>query len=294
MLDIRTIARTLGGDVTGRDQCIAPGPGHSQNDRSLSIGIRPNGGFLVFSHAGDDWKACLSYIRTKLGWADDNKHAHDPIGDDHVVDQEHRKKFALKIWNEAIDPRGTLVEKYLREYRGLTLPDSVANSAIRFHAGLRYKTDSDPIGKYLPCMVCLMRNVKTDEPTAIHRTFLDRYTGKKIDRRMLGVAKGAAIKLDPEPSAKLTIGEGVETTLAAREAGFTPGWASGSAYAVGPFPILRRVRELTLLLENDPTSEKFVRVCVNRYRDAGRTAHVVVSQVGSDFNDAWKAMHHGY
>jgi hypothetical protein len=34
--DLRSLARALGGEVVGR-QVLAPGPGHSRRDRSLSI-----------------------------------------------------------------------------------------------------------------------------------------------------------------------------------------------------------------------------------------------------------------
>ena len=71
---------------------------------------------------------------------------------------------------------------------------------------------------------------------------------------MLGIAKGAAVELDAESSATLTVGEGIETVLAARAAGFTPAWALGSSGAVRAFPVLQNVRELTILQENDPTT----------------------------------------
>jgi hypothetical protein len=37
-MDLKTIARALGGEVNGR-QVLAPGPGHSPKDRSLAIRI---------------------------------------------------------------------------------------------------------------------------------------------------------------------------------------------------------------------------------------------------------------
>ena len=40
-LDPRAVARALGGSVSGR-HIIAPGPGHSRADRSLSIEIDPS------------------------------------------------------------------------------------------------------------------------------------------------------------------------------------------------------------------------------------------------------------
>jgi hypothetical protein len=68
MLDLRTIADALGGEVTGR-QVLAPGPGHSGKDRSLSIKLSDQapGGFLVHSFSDDDPIRCRDYVRQKLG-----------------------------------------------------------------------------------------------------------------------------------------------------------------------------------------------------------------------------------
>ncbi|UPJ29274.1 toprim domain-containing protein [Bradyrhizobium sp. CW1] len=285
--DIRYIAHVLGGDVTGRNKCNVPGPGHSKQDRSLSIALKSSapGGFVVFSHAGDGWKECRDYVGSMLGLADDWRHDHSRsrasvTSDDH----ERKKKLALKIWSEARDPRGTIVERYLREHRGLILPDGVAGSAIRYHAGLYFDADTRHCG-----MVCLLRDILSNEPCGIHRTFLNQQTGEKIDRKMLGIAKGAAIKLDAEASTTLTIGEGVETALAARDAGFAPAWALGSSGAVRHFPVLPHLRELTILQENDATSRRDVKSCARSYLQRGRAVNLVEPTVGNDFNDCWKA-----
>ena len=62
------IAAALGGDISG-GEVLAPGPGHSAGDRSLSV--KPDAaaldGFLVRSFAGDDQIACRDYVREKLG-----------------------------------------------------------------------------------------------------------------------------------------------------------------------------------------------------------------------------------
>lgn len=289
--DIRQIARIMGGDVVGHGQCNVPGPNHSRKDRSLSIRLTPDGRLKVHSWTNDGWQECRDYVASKLGWAGDWKPDPNRAVPDMNGDEQGRRQFALKIWADSIDPRGTLAERYLCEHRGLSLPDGVANSVIRFHHGLSYRTDDDQIGKYLPCMVCLLRDIKSNEPTGIHRTFLDRYSGEKIDRRMLGIAKGAAIKLDGVSTTSLTIGEGVETVLAAREAGFVPAWALGSSKAVKFFPVLSNVGELTLLLENDPTSRSDVKACAQRYLKAERRVTVIEPNIGSDFNDCWRARH---
>jgi KaiC/GvpD/RAD55 family RecA-like ATPase len=66
--DLPSLARTLGGEVNG-DQVLAPGPGHSSKDRSLSV--KPDhtapDGFVVHSFAGDDPLACKDHVRQKAG-----------------------------------------------------------------------------------------------------------------------------------------------------------------------------------------------------------------------------------
>lgn len=67
-LDLASIARALGGEING-GQVLAPGPGHSEKDRSLAIKLAPQlaEGFVVHSHAGDDAMACKDYVRSKVG-----------------------------------------------------------------------------------------------------------------------------------------------------------------------------------------------------------------------------------
>ncbi|EYD74086.1 hypothetical protein Rumeso_04339 [Rubellimicrobium mesophilum DSM 19309] len=68
-LNLRSMAEALGGDVAGPNSILAPGPGHSPKDRSLSVKLTSKGpdGFTVYSHAGDDWKDCRDYVKEKLG-----------------------------------------------------------------------------------------------------------------------------------------------------------------------------------------------------------------------------------
>ena len=68
MFDLKELARLLDGDVSG-SQVVAPGPGHSRKDRSLSVRLSPSApdGFIVFSHAGDDWRESRDYVRERMG-----------------------------------------------------------------------------------------------------------------------------------------------------------------------------------------------------------------------------------
>ena len=151
---------------------------------------------------------------------------------------------ALRIWGEALDARGTLAETYLFG-RGLELDDR-AREAVRFHPALRFDNGT------APAMVALLRDLRSDEPCGVHRTFLDR-DGRKLERRMLGRARGAAVKLDPDDAVTLglVVGEGIETCLAARQLGYRPCWALGSAQAIAKLPVLGGIEGLTMLGEND-------------------------------------------
>jgi len=66
--NLQTLAHALGGEVNN-GQVLAPGPGHSAADRSLSIKIDDNApdGFLVHSFSTDDPITCRDYVREKLG-----------------------------------------------------------------------------------------------------------------------------------------------------------------------------------------------------------------------------------
>lgn len=282
------LAERLGGDVVGRDSVNVPGPGHSCHDRSLSIKIDPNApeGFVVYSHAGDDFLLCRDYVRKQLGLLR-NAHA---VGRSTregpsvpALLRQRRIAIAMRFWEQSVSPINSIADYYLREFRGLVLPEDVAGNVMRLHPSLKYDDSTR-----LPAMVCLMRDIVTGEPCGVHRTFLDPQTGAKVCRKMLGVAKGAAIKFD-DFQGPLTIGEGIETVLSARAAGYGPAWAVGSSSGVKEFPLLARVSVLTVLAEDDEASKRAVDKCTGNYLRAGKPVTVVSTLIGQDFNDTWKA-----
>jgi putative DNA primase/helicase len=60
-------AELLGGEVRG-DGVLCPGPGHSADDRSLSVKPSKDDpeGFITHSFSGNDWKSCRAHVRKKL------------------------------------------------------------------------------------------------------------------------------------------------------------------------------------------------------------------------------------
>lgn len=293
MMDLHGIASTLGGDVVGR-QVLAPGPGHSRQDRSLAIVPSPRapGGFLVHSHCGDDWKECRDHVCELLGIAPPERRrkptreevaqrrdANASAAEAAAAETAKRTSWALGIWAKSVDPRGRIVETYLAS-RALPLGEDLARTVLRFHGSLRYG-EARHAG-----MVALMRDILTDEPCGIHRTFLTP-DGRKIDRRMLGRAKGAAIKLDSLDGPTLTIGEGIETAMSGRLFGFAPAWALGSADAIAYFPVLPGIARLTILGETDDSgaNAKVVKTCARRWMAADREVVLVQPRIAGDMND---------
>jgi hypothetical protein len=181
--------------------------------------------------------------------------------------------YARSVWNAGVDPSGTPVERYLAG-RGLKLDDDVSGSVLRWHPGIS-------------AMIALFRNIETDTPQAISRTFLDG-EARKIARKFLGPVAFAAIKLDADEEVLggIHIGEGVETCMAARQIGLRPVWALGSAGAISGFSVLPGIGALNLLREHDDANARAAIACGTRWKDAGREVFDVWANAGNDVNDA--------
>jgi hypothetical protein len=199
-----------------------------------------------------------------------------------------KQTLALDILHEARDPRRTIVERYLNEERGLALPDEIAGAVIRFHARCPWTDESGGLIR-VPAMVAAMRCIHTDKLVAIHRTRLTP-DGKKVSRLTLGPVSGAAIKLDADENVTLglVLAEGLETALSARQFGYAPVWAAGSAGAISKFPVLNGVEGLTLAAEDDSggANARAIGHCGRQWRAAGREVIVLASGIGGDLNNA--------
>jgi len=176
------------------------------------------------------------------------------------TDQRHKQMLALRLWNEAVDPRGTIVEAYLKG-RGLVLPPSAAVSLVRYHP--RCTKGSD----VAPALIALMRNPVTFEPQAINRLFLleDPITGfvSKSSGMMLGGSGAMMITSrfdtfwdDLSFCPKLYVCEGLETGLALHMSGRKPVWALGSANAIRTLPVLFAVGHLVICADYDPVDAR--------------------------------------
>jgi len=302
--DLRAIAQALGGEVSG-GQVRAPGPGHSERDRSLSVRFDPRApeGFMVHSFADDDPIRCRDHVRERLGlpgWrpgdeiarrihpsqrkqfdqrAADREAEYRPRTEDDLF----RIKRAAELWRSAKDPRGTAAQDYLRS-RALKLPDELAYSVLRYHPRCPWRTEDTGLIQ-VPALIAAFRSLDDDTITGVHRIRLDQpQSWPKTERRMLGVIHRAAVKLDP-CGRDLIIGEGVETCMAARQLGHRPAWALGSVGAISFFPVIDSVKRLLILGETGKPSEEAIGLCGRRWQRACRRVQVIMPDIGSDIND---------
>lgn len=292
MIALASLAQALGGQVDSGRGCVrAPGPGHSRLDRSLSVWLDRDDrdGFRVESFANDDWRDCRDHVRSRLGLSVQlPQRAAEPATTAAPLTDPERTRRALAMWNAAHDPRGTLVEAYLRS-RGLVLPEEAAGGAIRFHP------DCPFAGTRTPAMVALVRNVRTDAPQAVHRTALDR-AGRKVevngrDRLAYGPTAGGAVKLTPDEAVTvvLGVGEGIETTLSLRaiyEYGASPVWALISAGGIERLPVLPGIEALWIAVDHDEAGTRASRSCADRWSAMGMETFLVRPRAcRTDLND---------
>jgi hypothetical protein len=181
---------------------------------------------------------------------------------------------------------GSLVARYLRETRGLTL--AVIPCALRQHPCLWYY----PTKTLAPGMVALVSD-HTGRRVALHRTFLDERTGDKAfgdhSRLALGSCRGASVHLLPgDANGRLLLAEGIETALAAAEMA-TPGytvWATLNTSGLMGLVVPDRFRHVLIAGDHDNAGGKAADTLATRLRRHGFSVRVALPRTpGWDWNN---------
>jgi DNA polymerase len=193
---------------------------------------------------------------------------------------------ALTLWHAAGPLLTSLGARYLGETRAIDvgkLPADIHES-LRFHPRCPFGADT------APCILALMRDPLSDTPVGIHRIALQTVDGKvaKLDRKALG--QMGVVKLWPA-NGTLTVGEGIETVLAAatrlpHAMPLIPAWSAVSSGGLAKLPLIPGVRSLILLVDNDLEGLAAAAKLEQRWLAGGRAvAQLLPDRPGTDFND---------
>lgn len=288
---ISDIVRALGGPEPKGGRCAAWYRG-GDNPTALSLddgkgvwydharGIGGGELALIETVRDCDRSGAIDWLREYHGGAVPPIRGTNPTAPPKPADDRDRIARALAIWTEAVPTGGTIAARYLSS-RGLDPGDDLSH-CLRLHPRCPFGGDRQP------CMVGLMRDVRTDEPVGVHRTALTP-DGRKLARKMMGRAKGAAVKLTPDAEVTMGLGiaEGIETALSVMQSGWGPVWALLSAGGVERFPVLDGVEALTVWADNDDAGLSAARACAARWKAAGIEATVRRPKAeGFDYADA--------
>jgi len=167
------IVQRLGGRWQG-GYAMVRCPSHA--DRTPSLSIRQGQrSILVHCFAGCDGAHVMQAIARTLG-------GRVPISSYLPVPANDHCAPFRRIWEEAGPIDGTLGERYLADVRGIRFrpPD------VRFHA--RCPKGKGHALQFLPAL--LVGVFRSGNLIAIQRLFLDRHTGERTARMMLGNSRG--------------------------------------------------------------------------------------------------------
>lgn len=286
MQTLNGIAKAYGVSCpAGAAQIQIPAPGHSRDDRSISLRLVGNR-VLVHGFADVSWKEAKDELR-RLGFIDGRGNLAGS-GDGGAVERrasafnsrEDRVQVARNIWLRGTSVAGTLSQTYAT-HRGINraLPGP---AAVRHHERLAVSIyNTPPQGRRWPAMITAYTG-DDGRVTAVEATYLDRRGHRasrsqvRIPRKTIGVIPpGTPMRLDPLAE-EMVVGEGTFTALSAGRRFALPCWAFGSAKNLSAWIAPDRIRRLIVAADRDAhgQGEAAARMLVDRMKDSGRKAYL--------------------
>lgn len=226
------IVQRLGGRWQG-GYAMVRCPAHA--DRTPSLSIRQGQrSILVHCFAGCDGALVMQAIAQALG-------GRVPVSNCPPGPANERCAPFRRIWKEAGPIDDTLAERYLTDVRGIRFrpPD------VRFHS--RCPKGKGPALQFQPALlvgVFQRRNL-----IAIQRLFLDRKTGERTARMMLGNSRGGTWP-SRFTGSRMIIAEGFESACAYWQ---VTGRSAGTCFGASNFAgfDVSNGKDVTLLPDND-------------------------------------------
>ena len=178
------LAAALGGQRAG-GTWMARCPVHDDRKPSLSIRDSDEGKVLVHCHAGCDQSQVIAKLRLRGLWNERDVSIHVYSASTFSCMQSAESPSVLNreraraLWRESRPIVATIAANYLAKRGLLHASSNTGPAVLRFHPSCPYGRS-----RY-PCLLALMSDIHTGEPSAVLRTALTK-TGEKIGRMALG------------------------------------------------------------------------------------------------------------
>ncbi len=244
------ITRDLGGIWKG-SYGLAPCPGHSKHDRSMTIRDKDGGtDVLINTFGGTDWRDARAQL-VAMGYLGGDKPRADAslsrttTTADIEEEAQRRSRQAVAIWREAASFAGTPADAYLGGRAIFARSDR-----LRFHPAAPVNPYSSR-SETCPAMVALVEG--ESGPIGCHITYLDGEA--KRMRKMAGRMKGGAVRLMAVRDV-LAVGEGIETSFSLSELYRVPAWATLSAEGMAAVELPAGLKRLMIGFDRDPSKVK--------------------------------------
>ena len=276
-MTLHAIVAALGGDLyQGGLRANVPAPGHSADDRSVSL-LHADGRVIIHGFGAADWREVRDVLR-RQGFIDADGRL---IGAGRAgpsaptADRRVRLETARRLWDGGGPlASGDPASRYLRR-RHVESGDGALD--LRFNLAV-------PISVYRgggptrPALIARISNIE-DRLTAVEISYLEPNglpaTGLKLRRKTVGVVPpGAAVRLSPL-AAEMLVGEGVVTTLSAIDRFQLPGWALLSANNLSTWTPPVQLRRLLIAADRGAAGEGAAVRLLRRLQALGLNARIV-------------------
>lgn len=289
MSSLAGIVRALGGELSaGGLRATVPGPGHSADDRSVSLLLSSNR-VIVHSFAGDDWSAVLADLQSRGLIDAEGRPVVDAcsasVARDDALSRAERTRAALRLWDAASPICATLSAAHCRR-RGVIGPPWPDD--LRHHSAIPaavYRAE----GLHRPGLLALIRDAG-GVPCGVELTYLavnGERARLRTPRKTVGQRPAsAAVRLAPAEG-RLLVAEGVFTTLSASAVFGRPGWALLAAQNLARWTAPADVRDVLIAADRGRVGEAAAARLAWRLRGRGLRAEVRLPPQGfEDWNAA--------
>jgi putative DNA primase/helicase len=229
-MSLKPIVDALGGDLyAGGRRASIPAPGHSAQDRSISL-LRSGDRLIIHGFGGADWREARDDLvrrglldrtgRLKIAGGGSASSIEPPKPDDRV-----RRRTAARLWDDGLVlTRGQAAGRYLARR---CVVGALSAADLRHHPAAPVSVYRDG-GAARPALMARI-TAPDDQLTAVELTYLElggALAGTlRLPRKTVGlVPEGSAVRL-ASPTDRLLVAEGVITTLSAMAWFGLPGWA---------------------------------------------------------------------